>query len=161
MRLDRGRPAHYGWWAPVAQCHKRGGGVLCFEVSRAQPPETPTDSPNPVRSQGGAGADGKFHRRRFSPSRRPLQGRRHPLHHLRPRVDLVNLYLSLSLSHSCIRSREELVMYSCIYVKNLFSMLDLVHRARSCVNSRTQNLTMESEPFSCIDPVGERSREER
>ena len=68
---------------------------------------------------------------------------------------------STSLSHSCIRSREELVMYSCIYVKNLFSMLDLVHRARSCVNSRTQNLTMESEPFSCIDPVGERSREER
>ena len=151
MRPDRGRPARYGWWAPVAQCHKRRGGVPCFVVSRAQPPETPPVVLTPSDRKGelvptGSSTGIIFRHRAVLPKVAVL------LCTTSGREWIWST--STSLSHSCIRSREELMMYSCIYVKNLFPMLDLVRRARSCVNSRTQNLTMLSEPFSCIDPVG-------
>jgi len=41
------------------------------------------------------------------------------------------------LSLSCIRCRQELPIYLCIHVKNLFPHPICVHRARSCVNPRT------------------------
>ena len=41
---------------------------------------------------------------------------------------------SLSLSHLCTRSREEHLLYSCIYVQNMFPYPIYEHRARSWLN---------------------------
>ena len=63
-----------------------------------------------------------------SATRRPRAPLRHRRHGLRllytTRRRWSALSHPLSVSHSCISSREELVMYSCIYVKNKLLMPD-------------------------------------
>ena len=71
MRPDRGRPAQYGWWAPVAALYRGGGGRGSqYEVHRAA--YRPTHIP--IRSRVSA-------QRREAPLRRHTYTHAHTVAH--------------------------------------------------------------------------------
>lgn len=51
MRPDRGRPTHYGWWAPVALCYKKRVGVGTLGTRFTVPPQTHWQKPSWSRSR--------------------------------------------------------------------------------------------------------------
>ena len=113
MRPDQGRPAHYASHSAIKGrwghwCRREVPPAFFFSIGSSSPGVVNGNPPSTIR-----------HRRAAAPPLRLYRSTPSPLY------------------RSYIRTREEPLFHLYSQQEPFFPMSDLVHRARSCVNSRT------------------------